>query len=229
MKFSDNESISEKTSRLRIFQWFSFSRFVLRFTVEQNRDEICICIRAVRQRRVLLPLRVSCQMRLAGIIQKLSVLYENLKQKIMWGCLLPVSRLMEIWRFKRDFLFGPSFPPIFYSSRFLEFFPPGIGFVLQAIAIRTVHATANAFVIVSTFAYIALEFPHRVARIFVSCFLYHHQLLHLGFSWRSILQFKLIKSLLLSSKIYSDIFIAGIIYECYLLSSFQASKLLFFF
>jgi hypothetical protein len=111
----------------------------------------------------------------------------------------------------------------------LEFFPPGIGFVLQAIAIRTVHATANAFVIVSTFAYIALEFPHRVARIFVSCFLYHHQLLHLGFSWRSILQFKLIKSLLLSSKIYSDIFIAGIIYECYLLSSFQASKPLFFF
>ncbi|CAG0914227.1 unnamed protein product [Notodromas monacha] len=53
-----------------------------------------------------------------------------------------------------------------FLSGFLEFFPPGLEFVLESIAIRIVHASANALVIVSTFAYGATEFPQSVASIF---------------------------------------------------------------
>lgn len=48
----------------------------------------------------------------------------------------------------------------------LEFFEPGIKFVAVSIAIRAIHATANAMVITSTFTYTACEFPNSVAKIF---------------------------------------------------------------
>jgi len=51
-------------------------------------------------------------------------------------------------------------------SGFLEFFPPGFTFVISAIAIRMVHATANAGVSTATFAFIAVEFPDSVAKLF---------------------------------------------------------------
>ncbi|CAL4062187.1 unnamed protein product [Meganyctiphanes norvegica] len=51
-------------------------------------------------------------------------------------------------------------------SGFLEFFPPGFEFVISAIFIRIVHATANAGVSTATFAFIAVEFPESVAKLF---------------------------------------------------------------
>jgi len=51
-------------------------------------------------------------------------------------------------------------------SGFLEFFPPGPVFVVSAICIRIVHATANAGVSTATFAFIAVEFPESVAKLF---------------------------------------------------------------
>lgn len=51
-------------------------------------------------------------------------------------------------------------------SGFLEFFPPGPKFVISAICIRIVHATANAGVSTATFAFIAVEFPESVAKLF---------------------------------------------------------------
>jgi len=49
---------------------------------------------------------------------------------------------------------------------FLEFFPPGLTFVVTAICIRAIHAVGNAGVICATFTYTALEFPGCVAKIF---------------------------------------------------------------
>lgn len=51
-------------------------------------------------------------------------------------------------------------------SGFLEFFPPGLEFVISAVCIRVVHATANAGVSTATFAFIAVEFPDSVAKLF---------------------------------------------------------------
>lgn len=51
-------------------------------------------------------------------------------------------------------------------SGFLEWFPPGVLFVVMAILIRMTHAIANAGISTSTFAYIAAEFPDSVAKIF---------------------------------------------------------------
>ena len=59
-----------------------------------------------------------------------------------------------------------------FFSRFLEFFPPGYKFVLEAVLIRAVHACCNAFVITSTFAFIVSEFPDHIAKVFVSFQLY---------------------------------------------------------
>ena len=43
-------------------------------------------------------------------------------------------------------------------SGFLEFFNPGIEFVVLAVLIRVVHATGNALVITATFTFTAVEF-----------------------------------------------------------------------
>lgn len=51
-------------------------------------------------------------------------------------------------------------------SGFLEWFPPGYKFVLEAVCIRAVHACSNAFVITSTFAFIVVEFPDNIAKLF---------------------------------------------------------------
>jgi len=51
-------------------------------------------------------------------------------------------------------------------SGFLQFFAPGWKFVVTAVAIRIVHATGNAMVIVATFSYSAVEFQENVATIF---------------------------------------------------------------
>jgi len=51
-------------------------------------------------------------------------------------------------------------------SGLLEFFEPGIAFIVCAVLIRIVHAVANALVITSTFTYTATEFPTAVAKIF---------------------------------------------------------------
>jgi len=51
-------------------------------------------------------------------------------------------------------------------SGLLEFFAPGISFIVCAVLIRIVHAVANALVITSTFTYTATEFPTAVAKIF---------------------------------------------------------------
>jgi len=48
----------------------------------------------------------------------------------------------------------------------LAFFEPGLDFMIVSTVIRAVHATANAFVITSTFTYNASEFPESVAKIF---------------------------------------------------------------
>ena len=50
----------------------------------------------------------------------------------------------------------------------MQFFAPGWKFVVTAVAIRIVHATGNAMVIVATFSYSAVEFQENVATIFVS-------------------------------------------------------------
>jgi len=51
-------------------------------------------------------------------------------------------------------------------SGLLEFFKPGVSFIVCAVLIRIVHAVANALVITSTFTYTATEFPTAVAKIF---------------------------------------------------------------
>merc|ERR1719420_1440368 len=51
-------------------------------------------------------------------------------------------------------------------SGLLEFFKPGMSFIVCAVLIRIVHAVANALVITSTFTYTATEFPTAVAKIF---------------------------------------------------------------
>jgi len=51
-------------------------------------------------------------------------------------------------------------------SGFLEFFSPGVWFVVTAVLIRAVHATGNAFVITATFTYCAIEFDKAVGQIF---------------------------------------------------------------
>jgi len=51
-------------------------------------------------------------------------------------------------------------------SGLLEFFEPGLSFIVCAVLIRIVHAVANALVITSTFTYTATEFPTAVAKIF---------------------------------------------------------------
>ncbi|XP_042889245.1 MFS-type transporter SLC18B1-like isoform X2 [Penaeus japonicus] len=48
----------------------------------------------------------------------------------------------------------------------LEFFPGGTAFVLIAVLIRAVHATANSGILTSSFAFIAAEFPESVAKMF---------------------------------------------------------------
>ncbi|XP_047493204.1 MFS-type transporter SLC18B1-like isoform X2 [Penaeus chinensis] len=48
----------------------------------------------------------------------------------------------------------------------LEFFPGGPAFVIIAVFIRMVHATANSGILTSSFAYIAAEFPESVAKMF---------------------------------------------------------------
>lgn len=53
-------------------------------------------------------------------------------------------------------------------SSFLEFFPPGMSFIVISICIRIVHAAGNAGAITSTFTYTAVEFPNSVAKIFAS-------------------------------------------------------------
>lgn len=59
---------------------------------------------------------------------------------------------------------------VFFSTfcSFLEYFPPGVSFVVISIAIRVIHAAGNAGTITSTFTYTAVEFPNSVAKIFVS-------------------------------------------------------------
>ena len=52
--------------------------------------------------------------------------------------------------------------------RLLEWFPPGLTFILTAIMIRATHATANALSSTANFAYIGLEFPNAMAKVFVS-------------------------------------------------------------
>merc|ERR1712240_283756 len=51
-------------------------------------------------------------------------------------------------------------------SGLLEFFTPGLSFIVCAVMIRIVHAVANSLVITSTFTYTATEFPTAVAKIF---------------------------------------------------------------
>eukprot|EP00092_Neocalanus_flemingeri_P025069 GFUD01027185.1.p1 GENE.GFUD01027185.1~~GFUD01027185.1.p1 ORF type:complete len:612 (+),score=38.32 GFUD01027185.1:260-2095(+) len=51
-------------------------------------------------------------------------------------------------------------------SGLLEFFEPGLSFIICSVLIRIVHAVANALVITSTFTYTATEFPTAVAKIF---------------------------------------------------------------
>lgn len=51
-------------------------------------------------------------------------------------------------------------------SGFLEFFEPGVEFIVMSVFIRIIHAIANALVITSTFTYTACEFPSSVAKIF---------------------------------------------------------------
>jgi len=51
-------------------------------------------------------------------------------------------------------------------SGLLEFFEPGMSFIVCSVMIRIVHAIANAMVITSTFTYTATEFPTAVAKIF---------------------------------------------------------------
>lgn len=51
-------------------------------------------------------------------------------------------------------------------SGFLEWMPEGSLFVIMAIAIRMTQATANAGISTATFAYIGLEFPDCVAKVF---------------------------------------------------------------
>ena len=48
----------------------------------------------------------------------------------------------------------------------LEFFKPGMSFIVCAILIRIVHAIVNALVVISTFTYTATEFPTAVAKTF---------------------------------------------------------------
>jgi hypothetical protein len=55
-----------------------------------------------------------------------------------------------------------------YHFSFLEFFAPGIEFVILAVLIRVVHATGNAMVITATFTFTAIEFQNSVGKIFVS-------------------------------------------------------------
>ena len=54
------------------------------------------------------------------------------------------------------------------TPSFLEFFPPGMSFIVISICIRIVHAAGNAGAITSTFTYTAVEFPNSVAKIFVN-------------------------------------------------------------
>jgi len=51
-------------------------------------------------------------------------------------------------------------------SGLLEFFKPGMSFIVCAVLIRIVHAVANALIVTSTFTYTATEFPTAVAKIF---------------------------------------------------------------
>jgi len=51
-------------------------------------------------------------------------------------------------------------------SGLLEFFEPGMSFIMCAVLLRIVHAIVNAMVVTSTFAYTATEFPTAVAKIF---------------------------------------------------------------
>ncbi|XP_045594273.1 MFS-type transporter SLC18B1 [Procambarus clarkii] len=53
-----------------------------------------------------------------------------------------------------------------FLSGFLEWFAPGPVFVIMAILIRMTQATANAGISTATFAYIGLEFPDTVAKVF---------------------------------------------------------------
>ena len=52
--------------------------------------------------------------------------------------------------------------------RFLEYFPPGVSFIVLSIFLRVIHAVGNAGNITATFTYTAVEFPNSVAKIFVS-------------------------------------------------------------
>ncbi|XP_047736576.1 MFS-type transporter SLC18B1 [Hyalella azteca] len=52
------------------------------------------------------------------------------------------------------------------KDMFLEWFPPGWEFVVEAMLIRAVQACCNAFVITSTFAFIVSEFPDNIAKLF---------------------------------------------------------------
>ncbi|KAK8382432.1 hypothetical protein O3P69_015397 [Scylla paramamosain] len=51
-------------------------------------------------------------------------------------------------------------------SGLLEWFPPGVPFILVAILVRVAHATANALSSTANFAYIGLEFPNEMAKVF---------------------------------------------------------------
>ena len=55
-----------------------------------------------------------------------------------------------------------------FTCRLLEWFPPGAPFILVAILVRVAHATANALASTANFAYIGLEFPNEMAKVFVS-------------------------------------------------------------
>ena len=51
-------------------------------------------------------------------------------------------------------------------SGLLEFFPPGLKFIVFSVLLRVVQATSNAMVVTSSFAYTATFFPKSVGKIF---------------------------------------------------------------
>jgi len=68
---------------------------------------------------------------------------------------------------KRSFVTGMIVGGICCAvSGFLQFFAPGWKFVATAVAIRIVHASGNAMVIVATFSYSAVEFQDSVGTMF---------------------------------------------------------------